>query len=268
MSYTSLDSLKYFASVLRLISIPAGALELLPESKRDAIEAWLWETSRKGLKALGVSAVIFYVAILILTHFAPYVVMILVFLPLGSLFFLVLVAHLLETVWGRLIVGLFIACVAVGLFCPPRWIIKVGAPLEMFLHQLPRSGVLAYLIPDYSGEVFLAQFNSSVESVRGWLWHWLAWLNSLYFGLAKALIVFVIVLLEVSFAAVTLIVCVLPIFLTAYLFLRLSNALKVAMGITTKGRLPVGAFVVVAVGEVLTFVVETVTFFHGEGPGH
>jgi hypothetical protein len=266
VNHATLELVKYIGSVLRLMSIPAGALELLPDPKREAIETWLWDTSRKGLIALCVSVPIFYLTILILTYFAPYVVMIVVAVSTSGITGLIVLAffsELFKKPWGKLLTLVVVASIMAGVFSPASWLIKLGMPLEIFLHWLPKSRVLDVLIPAYSGDAFLAQFNSGVESVRGWLWHWLAWLNSIYFFLAKALIVLVIVVLELSFVVVILAICLLPIVLSAYVFLRLSNALKVAIGITNKGRLPVGAFVVVATGELLDFVAESFTLFQG-----
>jgi hypothetical protein len=257
------DSLNYLAAALKFSAVPAAAFELIPEECRDAIESWLVEKLPKLIKSFSIIFLFLYVCVLLLAKFGPYLLLFFLFFR-GTDWLILLVSDgKLTRMIGYSFIfffGILVAAIFEKWILPESWVLAIAYPFEVFSVWANGNPYVDWILPDYSGSGFLEHFRQVFLALENWLWNWLAFLSWIYFFLGRGFMLFMVVFIQILFFLGIIIAALLAIWLPLCLFIQFSDFVKHTLRIV-KGRIPVGAFTLWAIGETLEFGLKTLVQF-------
>lgn len=258
------DHVHLVADFLRLVAVPAAAIEFLDSQRREAIESWLAGTLPKVVKGTALALALVYVMVLLLVSLGPWLV--LSFLFFGKLINLVV----MKTIGGDsaqlgcaavafvLSVVTVIAAVLEKWVIPESWVLSLAYPYETFSVWANGHWLVDWLLPDFTAAGFLAHYREVVEAAEDWLWDWLAFVYGLYFFVARGIMLVMIGAIQLAlFASIALAAVLVPL-TPLHFVMKLSEYLKRRLRFAIPGRLPVIGLLVVMIAELTDFALDII----------
>jgi hypothetical protein len=252
------DDVQYLAAAIKFTAVPIGAIEFMTPASRQRLEQWLVTRLPKLLKAFAIALGLTYVMVMLLVIAGPYVAI--AYFTFGGLILGQLQALDGQVQYPSLSVlvtpVIVIAASLEKWVLPLSWVLAIGAPYEHFSTWANGFPGVDWILPDYSGPVFLKHYQDTFNSIEDWLWDWLAFVNVSYFFFSRGLMLLVIIFIQLSlFAGLTLaatLCLLLPIEIVILASDRLKNGLHIV-----EGQIPIAAFMLLLIGETLDFGTKT-----------
>lgn len=257
----SFENLEFAAAALKYLAVPAAAIEFLKQERREKIETWLTETLPKLVRTLSITLAFLFLTVVLLVGLGPWLV--LIYAVFGKLVHYIFMLALDEDDYeGCLMIGCLLSVLSVVAavlekwLIPESWILSIALPYETFSGWANQHWLIDWLLPDFTGEGFLAYYREILNMAENWLWDWLAWFYQLYFFFARGLMLILVVGVQLAFFAAAIFTAILIPLTPLHFVMKFSEAVKKRFKFQSLGRLPVGAFLVWATGETLEFAVK------------
>lgn len=258
------DHVHLVADFLRLVAVPAAAIEFLDAQRREAVESWLADTLPKVVRGTALALALVYVMVLLLVSVGPWLVVIFFFF--GRLISFVVTRAVggesaqLGCAVAAFVVS-FVATLAAVLekwVIPESWILALAYPYETFSVWANGYWLVDWLLPDFTAAGFLAHYREVVKAAEDWLWDWLAFVYGLYFFVARGIMLVMVGAIQLAlFASIVLAAVMVPL-TPLHFIMKLSEYLKRRLRFAIPGRLPVIGLLVVMIAELTDFALDII----------
>lgn len=249
----------YVIDVLKYLSVPAAAFEFLSEKKKQQIEHWIVRRLPKVLKTFAITFVITTILVLVLIYAGSWLILLYFFI--GRL-----IAQFdndgyqdgdfAEFFYISIGIALILAPIQHWVL-PDSWNYALAYPIELVFDTLNQSSHLDPLIPNFSSEGFIVEYEYFFERFKEMDLKWWQYPFKIYLFATKGFMLLMILIIDIALLIAIVALIFLIIFVPFNMFIKVSTYLKKVFAIK-EGNIPLGAFLIWGMAESIFIILRSI----------